>query len=264
MAALKLKQNEDGVGARCPSCGAALPEGAVLCVQCGHDLRTGRRVDDEAAPKRNPLTIAGVALLVAVAAGLVAWRLGGSGPAAPAPASGPAPVVAAAEPSSEAHPAPAPEVPTAVTNAAPAAVPDEAAPSPTQEVVAAGVESNALPDEPAVPAVDPVMVENEQRGLVTDQLDQKAPLYEPGDEVELRLSNGLVQRGKLQSRTAEGLVLQVASNLTKTVEFGAMDRASRVRSDPAYRARYLDFHVQQRVQKIVQQEVATPEAMPSP
>ena len=261
MAALKLKQNEDGEGARCPSCGAALSEGAVLCVQCGHDLRTGRRVDDEAAPKRNPLTIAGVALLVAVAAGLVAWRLGG-GPAAPAPVPEPTPAVVAADPASETKPAP--DISSTVTNVVSAMVPEVAAPTATQAVVAAVAESNIPPTEPVAPAIDKAEVEADQRNLVTEQLDQKAPLYAPGDEVELRLNNGLVQRGKLQSRTADGLVLQVASNTTKAVEFTAMDRASRVRSDPAYRARFLDFHVQQRVQKIVQQEVATPEAMPSP
>ncbi len=38
---------------KCPSCSQALPAGAALCVQCGHDLRTGeklaveRDVDDE-------------------------------------------------------------------------------------------------------------------------------------------------------------------------------------------------------------------------
>lgn len=27
----------------CPSCGGALPEGAVFCVACGYDLRTGKQ-----------------------------------------------------------------------------------------------------------------------------------------------------------------------------------------------------------------------------
>jgi hypothetical protein len=28
----------------CPSCGARLSEGAVLCVSCGYDLRTGQKL----------------------------------------------------------------------------------------------------------------------------------------------------------------------------------------------------------------------------
>ena len=28
----------------CPSCGGALPEGAVFCVACGYDLRTGKQL----------------------------------------------------------------------------------------------------------------------------------------------------------------------------------------------------------------------------
>lgn len=34
----------------CPSCGSSLTPGAVLCILCGHDLRTGRRAGDDAAP----------------------------------------------------------------------------------------------------------------------------------------------------------------------------------------------------------------------
>jgi hypothetical protein len=73
---LKLKPDETTPEeTRCPSCGASLAEGAVICVQCGYDFRSGRRVDEEVAPRTNPLMIAGVALLVAVAAVLVAWRI---------------------------------------------------------------------------------------------------------------------------------------------------------------------------------------------
>jgi hypothetical protein len=41
-------------GAKCPSCGAALPAGGVLCVACGYDTRTGAKLETkhvvEAAP----------------------------------------------------------------------------------------------------------------------------------------------------------------------------------------------------------------------
>ena len=34
---------------QCPSCGASLPEGAVLCVQCGFHLQEGKRLTTESA-----------------------------------------------------------------------------------------------------------------------------------------------------------------------------------------------------------------------
>ncbi len=36
--------------ARCPECGADLPPGAVLCVNCGYDLREGRRLETVREP----------------------------------------------------------------------------------------------------------------------------------------------------------------------------------------------------------------------
>jgi predicted amidophosphoribosyltransferase len=32
-------------GTLCPSCGAVIPEDAVLCVQCGYHLKLGKRMD---------------------------------------------------------------------------------------------------------------------------------------------------------------------------------------------------------------------------
>lgn len=241
--ALQLKKEDEPAETRCPSCGAVLPEEAVICVQCGYDFRSGRRVDEEAAPRSNPLLIAGVALLVAVAAGLVAWRILGSSPPPP-PVSPPAPVVAAPAPPAEPTPAPA-----VASNPAPAEV--VATNTPSTNLVDTVAETNA---PPAVPAVDPAVVEAEQRNAVEAQLDQMAPLYNAGDELELRLTNGLVQRGVFASRTETALVVKISSNQTRAVEFTLLDRGSRVRSDPQYRARYVDFHVQQRVQKILQQD----------
>lgn len=40
--------------ATCPGCKAALPPGAILCVSCGLDLRTGRKVKPGSGPKRTP------------------------------------------------------------------------------------------------------------------------------------------------------------------------------------------------------------------
>lgn len=245
---LKFKQDETTpVENRCPSCGASLVEGAVICVQCGYDFRSGRRVDEEAAPRMNPLVIAGVALLVAVAAGLVAWRmLTAEPPAAP---------IASLPPSTPVVADVAPAVPTPV---APTQVIAVVAETQGVAVVEAPVaETNQVPEEPAL---DPAVVEAEQRVAVIEQLDIKAPMFNAGETVELRYTNGVVQRGVFVSSQEEGLTLQTGSNQTRAVDFVLLDRASRVRSDPQYRERYIEFHTQQRTQKILQQEMAPPEA----
>lgn len=247
---LKLKQDETPPEEkRCPSCGASLLDGAVICVQCGYDFRSGRRVDEEVAPRTNPLLIAGVALLVAVAAGLVAWRMMASEPPAP-------PVVSAAPsvPVLEVPPpVPTPVIPTQEVAAVLADTQDVA----TVESPVEAVETNQVPEEPAL---DPAVVAAEQRTMVSEQLDLKAPLFTAGEAVELRFTNGVVQRGVFVSRQEEGLTLQTGSNATRAVDYILLDRGSRVRSDPDYRERYIEFHTQQRTQKILQQETAPPEA----
>ena len=118
-------------------------------------------------------------------------------------------------------------------------------------------ETNQVPEEPAL---DPAVVEAEQRVAVIEQLDIKAPMFNAGETVELRYTNGVVQRGVFVSSQEESLTLQTGSNQTRAVDFVLLDRASRVRSDPQYRERYIEFHTQQRTQKILQQEMAPPEA----
>jgi hypothetical protein len=241
---LALKKNDDAIESRCPACGAALQPAAVICIQCGYDLRSGRRVDEESAPRRNPWGIVGVALLVLLAVGLVVYRIRGTATATPGipaeSASTQAPAVTTPPPA----PAPTAETNAAATSATPPPIATNGA---MAEVTA--TETNAIPEEPAL---DPAMVAAEERPRVAGQLDQTYPLYEVGDELELRTTNGLIQRGVFAGRTEEQLIVRINSNQTKNVDFTFLDRGSRVRCDPQFRERYIDFHVQQRVQKIMQ------------
>lgn len=43
-----------GEGRFCPECGMPLHDGAVLCTECGYDLRTGVRLEDGARPPPPP------------------------------------------------------------------------------------------------------------------------------------------------------------------------------------------------------------------
>ncbi|MCF7854906.1 MAG: hypothetical protein K9N51_08915 [Candidatus Pacebacteria bacterium] len=69
---LRLKQKS--VTARtCPHCGSAFPPGAVLCVQCGYDTRTGRKLNPQySSPRHNRKPngiiwgIAGAAVVISI------------------------------------------------------------------------------------------------------------------------------------------------------------------------------------------------------
>ncbi len=241
--ALALKKTEDSGDTRCPSCGAALLPEAVICVQCGYDLRSGRRVDEEAAPKRNPLMLVGVALLVTLSVGAVAYRIVASHSTPPPPVVLPTPAPAVKTP--EAVPLKVEAV--AETNAVSSlAVSNETAVA--MATTTAAVLTNELPAETAP---DPAALETQERPLVEAQLDKAAPMYEVGEEVELRLTNGLVQRGILAERNEVQMVVRISSNQTRNMEFTLLDRGTRVRSDLQFRDKYIEYHTKQRVQKIM-------------
>ncbi len=56
-----LAEGESVDGPNCPSCAAVLSLGVVVCVRCGYNLKTGRKIATaaEAAPAAPPLTSAG-------------------------------------------------------------------------------------------------------------------------------------------------------------------------------------------------------------
>lgn len=237
---LKHDQTDEGQG-KCPACGAAMADGAVLCVACGYDTRTGRRADDAPPPKQNPVLIAALALVV-VAAGIIAViRATGSGQEAPVP---PVATPAAPPPASPPPVAPTPAG-TSATNVAVTNVPVES--------VVTQADTSAPPAEPAV---DWTAIERKQRELAAAQLDKVAPFFDTGQSVELRMTNGIVQRGILRALTDELLTLEVASNEVRQINLSALDRGTRVRADLDFRDRYLDFHAHQRVRELMKAAAA--------
>ncbi len=239
MAAMQLNDDEASQQACCPSCGGALAEDSVLCVACGYDRRTGRRVEVEAAPASNPLLRYGVAGLVVLAI-VVVVLLVLPGEKASAPAASPPPPVPVAAPVVTPPTAPA-ETSVAVSAVAPVAAPVV----PTSDVAAAAAE------EVPAPVIDPEEVMRAQVASVGAELDRVAPMLAAGDEAELRMTNGIVQRGIFKSKTDAGVVLAISTNETRAVDFTALDRTTRVRADESYRAKYIDFHARQRTARIV-------------
>jgi len=184
--------------------------------------------------------------VILLALGVAAYRLLR---ADDVPASLPAAPVAAA-PIAPPPPAPtsAPEVVVA---------PVEPATAATGSVESADADTNEV--ETAAPAVDWDAVLAAQLEAARTQLDRVAPLFALGEKVELRLTNGLVHRGVLRDRSPEHCTLAVASNDVRTLPLATLDRATRVRLDPAFRGRYVEHHAAQRVDQLRNATNAPPE-----
>jgi len=230
MAVLQLKQEEDEGGLRCPSCGAVMPTGAIICIECGFDTRSGRQHGVEAGPDRKKWIFIGAGALVLLAVVLVLR-------------------VALSSGSSEVTTIPAPPPP--VVEAPPAPVAPAPAPEPAPVVAQTPVAETNVVVEEAAPPPDPDAIAEEQRPLMRAELDRVAPLLMEGEEADLRLTRGLVVRGTLVDRNETGVVLVSEDTGTNVVEFAALDRTSRVRIDPAFRDQFLEARLRQHVQRIV-------------
>ena len=74
-------------------------------------------------------------------------------------------------------------------------------------------------------------------------------MYAPGDAVVLRRVNGMVHRGTLAELKPDAVVV-VGGGQTNEIPLKALDRASRLKCDPAFRLQVVDFHVQKRVKDL--------------
>lgn len=238
---LQLKrEDEDGDASTCPSCGADMAADAVVCVACGYDKRSGRRVDDVPAPRNNPIVLALLGVVIVAALGIVVYRAM-SKPGSPPEASVQAPPAA-----------PAPAVPPA------AETPPSTAAAPVASVTVApetNVASSA--DEPR-PSVDEDALAAEQRSWAEAQVNRVAPPFALGEQVELRLTNGIVQRGVFRGLAADTLKIEVAAQDVRSLPLVALDRGTRVRADADFRARYIEFRARQRASELLKAREASP------
>lgn len=241
---LKLKK-EDPVEETltCPSCGAPMPVGAVLCVQCGYDTRTKRRAGDEAGKKKNPLLVGALGVVILGAIVIVVLRTLSSSSPTPAPVA-PVPTVAAdtttatvVETDTEAA-----QTETTETN--------ETATVITEDTGVSATNTEEVVEEEQEPAVDWAALEAEQIERATAALDNRAPMHQIGEVVELRMTNGIVQRGEFVSVNGTILTLAVATDDVRQVSVESLDRDSRIRMEPEYRERYIEYFVRQRIMKM--------------
>lgn len=215
----------------CPSCKAQIARDAVLCVHCGYNFSTGRKIGKASwfAANKNWVLLLGGGLIVLLLG--LAYLLG------PEPETPPPPFMPATEPAAE-QPAPQPEPPVAAVGtpapAGPAAPPPPPPPVPT-------------PEELAVQQAATERAEFEAKKFKAEQnlrlqLDTREPLYKTNEAIELRRKNGLVDKGTLTgfSGTGTNRVVLVA---TPTGEIGiplvALDTPSRRRLDPEFREAFI-------------------------
>lgn len=231
----------------CPGCGAPLPVDAVLCVQCGYDTRAGRRIGEDGKKKSSPLLIGILAVAIVAAIAVVLLRSRSSSTSSPPAPVAPAPISTSPAPAL----AVAPAVSSTVT-ATDAAVNLVATSAPTTVAVA------ETPVDPEKSAIDWAAVEAEQLERATAELDRRAPPYEAGESIELRLTNGIVQRGEFKGIVEGEVVLEIASNEVRQLSLESLDRGSRVRAEPAYRERYIEYFVRQRVTEMRRSETNAP------
>ena len=213
-------------GKRCPNCDGTIPDGAVICVQCGYDMRTGRTVSSRGmgAQAAKPL----FALLGVVILGGIVWTVlrlrSDSGVIGDAP-----PAVPVAQP------------------AAPAAVQEPAGTTAVAEATAS-IES-------VVPAVSAVAETNEvEQGpslaeiqeKLTQALNARYPMFTPGSAVVLRRVNGLVHRGTLVALGPESVTVHTEEGDVE-VAYDVLDRQTRMLCDAAFRQKYVEHRSKQAV-----------------
>lgn len=227
----------------CPSCGAPMLPGTVLCVQCGYDTRTKQKAGGDVKSKPSPLLIGALGVIILGAIVIVILRSlpSSSTPPPPPPqATAPAPAMVADTNTAEEVQAEATASEAAATESEPEVAQEETAD--TEEVIEE--------EEPTEPKVDWAAIEAEQLERATAALDARAPMHEIGEVVDLRMTNGIVQRGTFTAVNGNTLSLEVAPDDVRTVPMVALDRASRIRMEPDYREGYIQYVVRQRIMEM--------------
>ena len=223
----------------CPACKAQIARDAVLCIHCGYNLATGKKVSGGwLAVNQKLLTLIGGGLVVvALAAAYALWPEAAAPPppAAPATASAPAaPEALAAVPAATNVPAePAPPPPP------PAPTPEELA-AQQAEAERAAIAAHQAQAAAERAEFDAKKARAEQ--TFRQQLDAREPLYQINETVELRRKNGILDKGTLTgfSGTGTGRVALVATALGEVgVPLNLLDNASRRRVDPEYREAFV-------------------------
>lgn len=214
----------------CPSCKSTIGRDAVLCIRCGHDFKTGKKIAKPSwTAQHKGAVLASAAGLVGLVAALAFALWPKSLPPPIAPITPPLAVQPAAPtPPPVAAPVPVPLPPAAVVQ--PAAPPPP--PAPAQPVV-----KQAETDRAAFEAK-----KHRAELALRQKLDAGKPMYKIGSAVELRRKNGVIDKGTLQGISGIGTnraALVVNPTRKTAVPLVSLDPDSRIRLDPEYREAFI-------------------------
>ena len=223
---LQIKRPDEMAGARrCPACGVSLLDGAVICVKCGFDLRTGKRVSMQIAHNRTLqilLLAMGVIIIVMLAKSVFMDRKGGE------------PIQVLPAVTSEQA-----SVSMAASNVAPSmAVVVTSAPV-SGAVSATGTPATAEAEASLANTA-------EMQRLYAQQLDRRSPMFVKGESIALRRANGMMHRGFFIGVQGTNAVL-LAGKERIEVPLAVLDQPSRIRSDEAYRKKWVEYVVRKRM-----------------
>lgn len=206
---LTKDRTADGEGRKCPACGATMAADDIVCSQCGYNTKTGQSMADIAARRdafRRALAAMG-ALLIVVAAGFGAWRLGWFESRPETPAAGP-------------EPAAPTNVEIAVTSTNPPGPP----PPPPPEVV-----------EKVRAELKVVLDRNCPQAHEGDRVDLELTTS--------RIVRGILRAGPEPGT----ILVEAGTNQVEKVQLKMLKTGSRLRCDPDYRAQELERQVQKRL-----------------
>ncbi len=222
---------------RCPVCGNEVPADAVLCVNCGYDWRTGRQIPSR--PRPSMALMAASTILAAVLSGTAVYLFVTREKTSP-PAAGrsrPRSLPARRQPATRQQPLQT--QPAATTTAATVENVSPATPAPSQ------LATNSVAGSQPSPATQDS--EREQlekyRAWVTAKLDEKYPTFTHNQTVAIRLKSGIVYRGRFLGRKNEVIVILQKDATSREIPIASLDRPTRVRCDPAFRRKYIEYKV---------------------
>ncbi len=197
----------------CPSCKATLGRDAVLCIRCGHDFKTGKKIVKPSWFAENKVAVfsSSASLVVAILVmAFIFW------PKTPPPPIAPITPPLATQPPATPPPKPAPP---------PASTPAQLAAKQAE--------------------TDRALFETKKRQAeqtLRRQLDANKPMYKLGSAVELRRKNGVMDKGTLQefTGTSSNRIAIVVTPTQKTaVPIVSLDPDSRIRIDSDYREAFI-------------------------
>ncbi|NLB65894.1 MAG: hypothetical protein GX803_05440 [Lentisphaerae bacterium] len=219
----------------CPHCQAPIERDAVLCIHCGTNLATGKKIGGGNWFADHKGIVIGGGIAVLVLGALLAYVFW------PEPDHIPPPLTEVAPPAEAPKPKPADEV---VAEApAPEEAPAEAAPpAPTPEELA------AQEAEAQRAAYAQKIFEAEQE--LRFQLDTREPMFLPREQIELRLRNGIVKKGVFVGVSGAGTnrvaIIDTDDGISR-IQLPTLDGPSRRRLDPAYREAFIQHRLKTRL-----------------